>query len=238
VKLGILMSLALFGANALAGDWVVVSSTAESPAVGSIYAQGADLELKAAVTVTLMSASGQRVTLTGPDRVALPEARATQKERSMIRKLAMLMTPKSDTGIAAGRGEGGEPREIEDPWVLHLEDFAGESFCFDPERPPALVRDAIDEELAVRVTDYDGGLLAEVSWSKGERARPWPDTVAVDVGEVLVVWRDGLSGAEKYLELRALPVSLPMPKLPMWMIENGCYKQAVVLAASGSSPGP
>lgn len=225
------LTLLLSATIAEAGDLVVVTSTAPTFAPGKMVAAGASIDLPKGAQVTLVSESGQMVTLKGP-RSGPAGATATKgKDGNLVKALSRLVSSggKETEALGAMRSAGGTSGPGS-PWMVNI----GRSgkVCVAAGKGPELWRSDSASEVTLTLKGLKGGGKVSLPWPAGSQTLAWPSAVALKDGASYMVRIKGSPTARR-LTVHLVPGTLPSDAhRAVWMAEKGCKRQAKRLLAA------
>ena len=182
-----------------AAEAVVLSSTVPDLPVGQVIAAGDAVSLPEGATVTLITQTGETVTLTGPhDGVVGP----TAGDGDALSTIARLVQgqPEDLSTLGTTRGSAPEPGAA-GPAAVPSEgvdvEHAGAT-CLQPGDAPVLSRTRTDGDMRLVFASAVAGTAAEaeVHWPVGNATAPWPDGLPLTDGAEYVASLAGLSGAQ------------------------------------------
>jgi len=231
------MIAASFSASAAQLVVVAVEGSA-SVNPGDVVDDAKIITLNDGVTVTLISATGQKLKINGPYNGPLDGKKAASATGGdakpgydVVNSLAGLFKSKSDTkSLGAFRAA---LARVPGPWMFNV--AAGDSYCINPDQKPQLWRESARKKLKVTFSAENGGVPKTVIWRKGKSTLKWPTSVALANGIVYTL-KVGRRAKEQPVTARFMPQNLPSPAhQAVWMAENGCVGQARLLVVTATT---
>jgi len=217
----------LLTATAASADYVVISSTAPAIAAGAVMADGDNLSLPADSLVTLLSQTGDTVTLRGPHNGPIAVKRESGGKKSMVAVVGRLLRSgdleKTALGASRSVGDSAVP-----DGVKGIPAFVSGSYCGRPDGLELIRGDTKGVGRAAAV-QTDTGREFSLTWPDGVGAIRWPsDLPPVDGGGYRLTQHGALQASEWVLHL--LPPTVVDPTAQVaWMIERDCLQQAAAL---------
>ena len=213
----------------LAGDLVVIESTAKAYPAGKVLKGGTTVKLGKGAKVTLISDSGKMIPLKGPYS-GKPGAKAGKGDPSLTKALAGLLGSKSSGKSAIGAMRSAKRGDPPGAWVVELGRSGTQ--CVRQGAVAQLWRADAKKAAKLTLKPYPKGKKASVSWKAGADSVAWPAKVAMTDGNKYLA-RISTSKSATKVTLRVVPKSLPSDVHRVaWMADAGCKKQARRLLAS------
>ena len=228
----VLLLAAIFSGSAAlqASDGlVVIASSEQNFAPGSIIPGGQVIELGEGQQLKLMSASGGVIDLVGPYRGSI-ESAAPAQDPGILRALAKVVRAahSSDLTLAAFRnGELGQAKTRADIWGIDI----GQPgiYCLRPDQPTQLWWADAVKGASLRLENLGAAESASIRWNKRAKSRAWPEAVALADGGRYRVSND-LSEQGVEFTLALMPAEFPNDAARLaWMSERGCDTQSLRL---------
>ncbi len=172
-----------------AAEAVVLSSTVPELPAGHVIATGGTVSLPEGATVTLITQTGETITLTGPhDGVVGP----TADDTGTLSTIARLVQgqPEDLSTLGTTRGSAPDPAvegHVDDPLGGVDIERAGAT-CLQPGNAPALIRARTEGDLHVVFETAIAGSAAEaeVHWPAGATVAQWPESLPLTDGAAYV----------------------------------------------------
>ncbi len=177
-----------------AAEAVVLSSTVPELPAGHVIATGGTVSLPEGATVTLITQTGETITLTGPHDGVVGPAAGDADTLSTIARLVQGQ-PEDLSTLGTTRGSAPDPAEAGHAEVpLDGVDIerAGVT-CLQPDNAPVLVRARTEDDLHLVFATAVAGTAAEaaVHWLAGETVAQWPDALPLSDGAEYVALPSG-----------------------------------------------
>ncbi len=226
-----LVLLGVIGAQwALAGQLVVVDSTAAALLPGQVLDGSKPLSLNAGTQVTVISEDGKVSTFKGPFS-GLPASGGGGGGGSGGGLLASLSKLVGDQG---GSGSLGVMRAVKageapDPWVIDV--LRSGSHCVRAGVAPVLWRPGTRKGAKLTLKPLPKGKRTSIDWPAGMDGIDWPEGLALaDGGRYLVKMSGRMTAAKMVIHI--VPADLPSDAHRVaWMADKGCTGQARALLA-------
>ena len=221
---------ALAGAFAFAGaasaaDMVVIQAANAPVNPGDVISDSAPIALDAGASVTVLTAAGQTVEITGPFN-GVPEAKSTGGDGAFAAAISnMLKSQRKSTASLGAIRSGTEatgPASVPQPWLISVESSGDR--CIYGDRAILYRGDSVGE-----------GTLSLTGGVKSIRGAKWP----ADTAEVALSHDTFVDGGVYTATLDDRSVELTMHKasttmnnpaeLAAWMAQKGCVSQALAL---------
>ncbi|MEM6491649.1 MAG: hypothetical protein AAF684_07105 [Pseudomonadota bacterium] len=210
---------------ASAADMVVIQSSGASVNPGDVISDSAPLSLASGASVTLLTAAGQTLNLTGPFN-GVPEAQSTGGDSAIASAISNMLKGQRKSTASLGAIRSGSTSEAEatvpSPWLISVESSGDR--CIYSDRA-ILYRGDNAEEATLSLT---GGV-------KSIRGAKWP-AGAAEVALSNDTFADGgvytATLGERSVELTMHKASTAMnnpAELAAWMAQKGCVSQALAL---------
>ncbi len=210
--------------EAMAGEAVVLGSTASAWPSGALIASGQTVTLAAGESLQAVAADGSVIMLQGP--FAGPVGAPDGGDPGLLRTLQAVASRERISGaFAAGRGDGAAGGRGFDL-------VGGGELCLGAGGPPPMALPTRRFDRIVALVPA-GGRPVETLWPANAATAPWPTDLRLAPGARLRVLVDGAEvGA---FAVRAAPAPAANPALGAAALEAaGCHAQAgAALAAMG-----
>jgi hypothetical protein len=225
-SLAIAMALSLpMAAAAIAAELVVIDSNAPDLKKGSVVDSAAEISLPAGTRATLMSASGEKVRLTGPFSGKVP-ASAKAGDPKLVTAVARLLDPQAKDTTALGAFRGA--KAVSTPAPDAIDAAKGGNFCVLQNTKVKLRRGTPPATADWgKLTAIKEGTEAEVTWAADVATADWPSQIPISDGGRYMLARSKSQPVRVVLYLE--PKGLQLAGRLEWMQERGCKEQALAL---------
>ncbi len=227
----VLVVLGIIGAQwAMAGQLVVVESTAPALEPGEMIDGAKSLSIDAGASVTLISEDGKLMTLNGP-YAGVPAAGGGGGGGGggLLASLSKLVEGEGGGG-SLGVMRAVKAGEAPDPWVIDV--LRSGSHCVRADKTPVLWQPSASKGTTLSVKPLPKGKRIKVDWPAGMDGIDWPGNLALADGGRYMVKMTGRMTATK-LVVHLVPADLPSDVHRVaWMADKGCTGQAKALLAS------
>ena len=214
--------------SALAGQFVVIASTASSLAPGAVVADAQEVTLSAGASVTVVDPAGAVLTLVGPYSGAIGSATGTSGG-SFGAAMAKLISGQGTHSAAIGAMRGDAREGPPSPWLINA---ARSGAQCAPAKEAALWR-ARDTH-AAKLTIIVNGRRSTIQWPRGSSELEWPTSVPLTDGTTYKL-RLGSRIVRVKLNIAAQPFESDKMAIA-WMAARGCRTQArALLSRLGNS---
>lgn len=220
----------ILGAQAgLAGQLVIVESTAPGLESGGILDTAQRLEIAAGARITVIAEDGTVRTLEGPFSGTLGGGGPASGDRGVVASLARLIAGKGAQSGTLGVMRGGPRADPPDPLVVDI--FRSGTHCAAADKVVRLWRQNTRRAILLEMKTLPYGAKVRADWPVGASSIVWPGDLALkDGGEYLAKRAKGLTASR--LILRLVPAGLPSQAHRIaWMADAGCARQARDLLA-------
>lgn len=214
--------------SVLAGELVVIESTAPALKPGQIVDSSAVLSLPSGAHLTLVAEDGTVTNLKGPFSGPPPVA-GTPGDGGLVSALSRLIG-----GDAAGTSVLGVMRSAPttaaaDPWAVDV--LRSGNHCVPADAAPNLSRSKRHKFVTLTLKTLPDGAKVSVRWPAGSNRMAWPGGVPLtDGGRYLAKLSDRPTASKLMIHL--VPGGLPSDAHRVaWMAERGCSRQAKALLA-------
>lgn len=225
-----LAAMALLAAvlPASAAQVVVLSSTVDGFAPGSIVDDATAIEVPAGGVVIINDATGATRTLTGPYSGAIGQPSGGGDARAtVIASLSRLVTSREEEQAKLGAIRalpGNLAREV---YVVSVARSSVQ--CVAADHPVTLWRpETLRGDTLLEISETDGAETAQ-PWPAAVERLDWPEGLAIHDGARYRV-QLGNSPRPVEIELKLVPAGLDTPaETAAWMADAGCRRQALLL---------
>jgi hypothetical protein len=218
-------------AGVQAADLVVIQSTDASLSPGHVIDSAEPFVVAAGAQVTLVSQSGETITLDGPHDGPVGTG-DDSGDGGLVGALAALISQdaEDDTG-SLGAFRALDMPEPHDPWALNL--LQPGIHCLAAGLAPELWLPSLMPWSDVAIARSNEEWF-EIAWPAGAETQPWPDGLPLEDGARYAARVGDMSQVE--VKLRVIPEAEATPAHQVvWMAENECEGQARKLLAAMSS---
>ena len=212
-----------------AADIVVLQSNTPDYEVGEILSSDTVIELTAGDELMLASDSGA-IVLSGPHS-GPPKAADSADEQSVLKALDELLGKSSpDTGDLGAvrrldRNDSAEHCNDAPPAAWSLAIVSGDR-CVPADGAVSFWRDDASQESTLLVKRIATGEEAEIAWTSGEHAVPWPESLQQANGETISVRHDADIRSQN-ISLIKMPEGIDSTVQTIaWLASQGCGCQA------------
>ena len=221
-----LMTLAF---SVLAGEVVVVASSAPKIMPGQIVTADGYLEIPAGARVTLVSESGKSVTVNGPHSGRLSFAGESSEKQSLISALSSLLSISEKETSSLGLIRANTPQAPSTPWVIDI--GRPGDHCVPAGSPVKLWRARNAKARTLSLKNLADKSSSDADWPAATSTRNWPSKVTLEDGASYFVQLKG-ARTGRTLVVHLVPSDLPSEAhRAVWMAEKGCVEQAKQLLA-------
>jgi len=237
------------GDEADAGQYLIISSTAEGLKKGDKITASQNLSVPSGTRLVLMDLQGKVITVRGPFTGVLGNGditsnggaqprpygafRAVSDAAEAFGRLGEALRDQQPTAKAVGafRGVGpglGLNATPLDPWTIDVS--ASGDWCVAQDRAITLSSDGKREFDSITVEMVPGGAKVEVPWQRTQATASWPAGVPVRNGATYQVSQGGQTTS---LKLHQFAHKDATPgQTALWLAEQGCQKQASLMIDS------
>lgn len=208
-----------------AANLVVVASSAPGLAPGQIVHSGDPLEVPNGARVTLISETGNTVTLTGPHSGPAEIAAGPGGNDGLLVSLSGLLSgPNRETASLGTMRAAAPPPSPTDPWVIDT--GAWGHHCVPARDPVVLWRGKAGKPGTLILKNLSDRSRSVTPWPAGARTLAWPSKTTLGEGDKYLVRMKGGRVSAK-LVLHRVPEGLPTDAhRAAWMADKGCLRQA------------
>lgn len=228
--IGILLMTAAFSAQAQ--QLVVIASGVPAYKPGQVVKSGTAIEIPAGASITLVTETGQMVSLKGPfSGPAKADGQGGGKgDAKLIASLSGLLSGSGrETGSLGTMRAIAPPKPPTDAWVINT----GKSgdFCVKAKGPVMLWRAKAGKTRTLTLKNLTDKSRSKAKWPAGSATLEWPSKVNLTEGARYLLRMKGSRAARKF-KLHLVPGGLASDAhRAAWMARNGCEKQAMRLLA-------
>ncbi len=219
-----------FAGAALAGDMVVIASTAPDIKAGQVFKSGAALDVPAGAEVTLITEAGTPMTLAGPRSGPVEAGGGGADGGNLVASLSGLLTGAGkETGELGTMRAAKPPEAPDDPWVVDI--TRSGNHCVNAGRPVKLWRSKAGRKTKLSLRNLTDRSKSSVSWPAGAATVDWPEKVTLEDGAKFMARLKGSVTASR-LTIFVAPGNLQSDAYRVvWMAKFGCVQQAKQLLA-------
>jgi len=211
-------------------EMVVIASTAAGVKAGEIIKTGASITVPAGGSVTMVSESGNAVTVTGPFSGIPKTAGGSKGGGDLVKSLAGLVAGggKSSGSLGTMRAApGGGPADPADPWMVNVGKPGKQ--CFSKSGKTVLWRAKPVRPSELKLKNLADKTRVKTPWPAGANTLPWPKGFALSDGATYLARLKGNRKAAKIV-IHLVPDDLPTKAhKAVWMAKRGCVGQARLL---------
>ena len=222
--------MALAALPAGAANLVVVASTAPGLAPGQIVHSGDPLEVPNGARVTLISETGNTVTVPGPHSGPAEIAAGPGGSDGLLVSLSGLLSGPGRETASLGTMRAAAPRATPgDPWVINVNSPG--HHCVPEKGPVMFWRAKATGQKTLLLKNLVNRTRSATPWPAGTETLNWPAQIEIKQGtRYLARMKGGRTSA--WLIMHLVPDGLPTDAhRAAWMAEKGCLKQAKLLLA-------
>jgi len=196
-KVAILMfSVLMLATYSASAEFVVLSSTEKSIAVGSVIADGKKIALPKNKVLMVIDQAGRTITLTGPHKGAIEGKSGEKSDGTLVKVLSSLIRDNEDDARSVGAVRAIDKKRIEDTidskasaMVINISETG--DYCLLPEVAPKVARYHSEKGKNVVLTAVSNGASQPVAWPETSVTAAWPDTLEVSDGARFLVTQEG-----------------------------------------------
>lgn len=210
---------------AVAGELVIVASSAPDFKPGQIIKTDAVIQIPAGTSITVVSQAGKSLTLKGPYAGSPAPSVQDGGDGRLVSSLSnLLLGPgKEKTSLGAVRA-GRLPPPPSEPWAINVH-RAGH-YCFQAAGSVKLWRAETDRNWVFFLKNMVDKTKSVADWPAGTNTLDWPSKVTLGDGVTYMARRKNSRSARR-LVLHRVPPDLPSDAhKAAWMAEKGCLDQA------------
>jgi hypothetical protein len=190
---------------------------------GASIDSGRALHLNAGQHLSLISQSGNSITLDGPFNGVPTAAGKVTSQRSIV---ASLFTEQQARTSEVGTTRAKDYRKIPGPWLIDV-GHSGDA-CISASVKPVFWRPSAANTVTVTVMPNDRSWRAVATWPAGRDRIELGSGAPLRPGWVYFV---ALNGAEVAIRLHDVPATLVNDSMrTTWMVDEGCEQQAEALS--------
>lgn len=220
----------LLGSHSAAAEFVVLSSTQESVAAGSVIADDQKISLAANRTLQLIDQAGRTITLNGPHEGVVKVSGGEGKSK-LVRALSSLIREYEQDAHSVGAIRAADKKRIEDTvvsqddaMVINISETG--DYCLAPGTSPKLVRYHSETGDKVTLTAVANGASQALTWPKTDTRVAWPSELTAGDGERFLVSQEG-KDTRTLITLHEIESGAPTAAhLAVTMIAKDCTEQA------------
>ena len=185
----------LMGRPAVA-EFVVLSSTEKSIAVGAVIADDQKISLPNNKTLLLIDKAGRTMTLNGPHKGAIAGKSGGAADSTLVKALSSLIRDNEDDARSVGAIRKIDKKRIEDTidskesaMVINISETG--DYCLLPGTTPNLVRYHSEKGKNAVLTAVANGVSQAVVWPENSITAVWPDKLSAADGARFLVTQEG-----------------------------------------------
>ncbi len=215
---------------AVAGELVIVASSAPNFKPGQIIKTDTAIEVPQGTSITVVSQAGKTLTLKGPH--SGPPALSSEGGGNgrLVSSLSDLLlgSGKEKTSLGTVRAGRGPPPPSA-LWVINV--HRSGHYCFQAAASAKLWRAETDQKWSFSLKNMADKTKSVADWPAGPETLDWPSKVTLGDGVIYMArWKNSRSA--RRLVLHRVPPDLPSDAhKAAWMAEKGCLDQAKRLLA-------
>ncbi len=192
----IVLSIVVFGAHPAVAEFVVLSSTQASVAVGSVVGDNQKIALAANKTVLLIDKAGRTITLNGPFEGVVKGKGGTGGKSKLVRALSGLIRDNEEDAHSVGAIRAVAKRKIEETvtsktaaLVINISETG--DYCMLPGIDRELIRYHTETAAKVTITAIANSASQVVKWPGKALKTAWPSALPVKDGDRFLVSQAG-----------------------------------------------
>lgn len=222
--------MALAAVPAGAANLVVIASSSPEFAPGRIVHSDDPIEVPNGATVTLVSDTGNIVTVPGPHSGPAEIAAGPGGNDGLLVSLSGLLSgPGRETASLGTMRAVAPPPSPTDPWVIDI--GAWGHYCVPAKGPVVLWRGKAGRPGTLILKNLSDRSKSITPWPAGTQTLPWPPKTTLGEGDKYLARMKGRRASSK-LVLHLVPEDLPTDAhRAAWMADKGCFRQARRLLA-------
>lgn len=196
-KLAVSMfSLALLVSQTALAEFVVLSSTEKSIAVGSVIADDQKIALPDRKTLMVIDKAGRTIALNGPHNGPIEGKSGEASDGTLVKVLSSLIRDNEDDARSVGAIRAIDKKRIEDTidsqesaMVINLSETG--DYCLLPEATPSVARYHSEKGKNVVLTAVANGTSQAIEWPEQSVTAAWPETLPPSDGARFLVTQEG-----------------------------------------------
>ncbi len=180
----------------VAAEYVVLSSTQSSVAVGSVIGDTQKVSLAANKTLLLIDKAGRTITLNGPHEGVIEGGSGGKSDNKLVKALSSLIRDNEDDARSVGAIRAADRKRIEDTvtskqaaMVINISETG--DYCRFSGTSSEMVRYHSETGNDVTLTAIANGESQVVSWQRNESKVEWPAALPVENGARFLVSQQG-----------------------------------------------
>ncbi len=227
----VIFSAALFTTYAAAAEFVVLSSTEKTIAVGSVIADGQNVALPKNKVLMVIDKAGRTITLNGPHKGAIQGKRGEKSDGTLVKVLSSLIRDNEDDARSVGAIRAIDKKRIEDTidskesaMVINISETG--DYCLLLETVPKVARYHSEKGKNVVLTAVANGVSMAVAWPDTSVTAPWPGDLPVSDGARFLVTQEG-KDTRTLITLHQIDGDAPtVAHLAVALVGEECVEQA------------
>ena len=214
---------------AVAGELVIVASSAPDLKPGQIIKTDAVIQVPSGTSITIVSQTGKLLTLKGPYTGPPGPRGQGGGDKNLISSLSnLLLRLGEETSIGGSRAGRGLTAPSE-PWAISV--HRSGHFCYQAAASAKLWRAKTVRNWNFSLKNMVDKTKLVTNWPAGSETLDWPSKVTLGDGVTYMARRE-TPKFERRLVLHRVPPDLPTDvHKAAWMAEKGCLDQAKRLLA-------
>lgn len=227
----VMFSAVLFASHSAVAEFVVLSSTEKSIAVGSVIADGQEIALPKNKVLLMIDKAGRTITLNGPHKGAIKGKSGSKADGTLVKALSSLIRDNEDDARSVGAVRKIDKKRIEDTidskesaMVINISETG--DYCLLPETAPNVARYHSEKGKNVVLTAVANGTSQPVAWPETSVTAAWPDALPVSDGARFLVTQEG-KDTRTLITLHQIDGGAPtVAHLAVALFGNECVEQA------------
>lgn len=213
---------------ALASEFVVLTSTVSSVAVGQVVSAGQKIEIPEKARLVLINQTGKTVTLRGPYS-GVPGGDSKPQKSRFIKALASLVTTTEQDTRAVGAIRAAGIRTKRQALMINISETG--DYCLLEGAQEEITRYKSETFDGVTIVAAKDGRSVSFDWPHETRDLRWPDKLALDDGSTYLVSQAGKDTRTMMIMHRMGGNYSTDIHLALAMGGQGCIEQAKMLLA-------
>ena len=227
----LLLAVFLLWASSASAEFVVLSSTDDAVAVGSVIADGQEIALAKNKTVMLIDQAGRTTTLTGPFEGPVKGKAGGTTQGTLVKALSSLIRDNEDDARSVGAIRASDKKRMESlitskqsAMVVNISETG--DYCLFPGTKPELVRYHSETGPKVTLVAVANGASHIIDWPKDAAKALWSDALPIADGARFLVMQEG-KDTKTLITLHAIPDAAPTAAhLAVALTAKDCIEQA------------
>jgi hypothetical protein len=227
----IVFSIVVLGAPPAAAEFVVLSSTQASVAVGAVIGDTQKIKLAANKTILLIDKAGRTITVNGPFDGVVKGPGGGGGRSKLVRALSGLIRDNEEDAHSVGAIRAVAKQKIEQTvtskeaaMVINISETG--DYCLLPDNKRELIRYHTEPGGEVTLTAVADGTAHVVPWPKNAAKVTWPTELKIEDGARFLVSQAG-KDSRTLITVHALAAEAPTEAhLAVSLIAKECIEQA------------